>query len=106
MLDSLSIGHSDLLSSCPISSVICSISIPMMSLGTPTHTPTSARYLNSITPSSKRFSRKRRQNKCRLVDLFAVVLAQLFFLLLAPCPNRLLDITLAVLAAYHKANLA
>jgi hypothetical protein len=40
------------------------------------------------------------------MDLFAVVLAQLFFLLWAPCPNWLLDITRGVLAAHHKANLA
>jgi len=40
------------------------------------------------------------------MDLFAVVLAQLFFLLLAPRPNWFFDITRWVLAADHKANLA
>ena len=40
------------------------------------------------------------------MDLFAIVLAQLFFLLRTPCPNWLLDITFGVFAADHKANLA
>lgn len=79
---------------------------PIISLRTPIYTPIFARILHSIIPSSKRFSCKRWQNKCRLVNLFAIVLAQLFFLLLAPCPNRLFDITRGVLATDHKANLA
>jgi hypothetical protein len=39
------------------------------------------------------------------MDLLAVVLAKLLFLLLAPAPDRLFNITTSVLGTHHKADL-
>jgi hypothetical protein len=47
-----------------------------------------------------------RQNKCSLVDLLAVVLAQLFLLRNGPASERLLQVAIGVLAANHEANLS
>lgn len=46
------------------------------------------------------------QDECRLVDLFAVVSAQLFLLLGGPRSQGLLEVAIGVLAAHHEANLA
>lgn len=47
-----------------------------------------------------------RQNEGSLVDLLAVVLAELLLLLRRPAAKRLLDVALGVLGADHEANLA
>jgi len=94
-----SMAHSDSLTTSPISSVMYSISIPM------TISRNANLYACSIIPLSEGLSRKRRQHKRRLMDLLAIVFAQLFLFLCAPRPNRLPDITVGVLAADHEANL-
>lgn len=45
------------------------------------------------------------QDERRLVDLLAVVLAELVLLLRCPAAERLLEVALAVLGADHEANL-
>ena len=59
-----------------------------------------------LSASPKRLAGKCGQNECRLVDVLAVVLAQLLLFLGGPGAKRLLDVAVAVLAADHEANLA
>ena len=47
-----------------------------------------------------------RQNESRLMDLLAVVPAQLLLLFSGPAAERLLEVAVGVLAADHEANLA
>lgn len=54
----------------------------------------------------KRAPGKVRQDESSLVNLGAVVSAELVLLLLGPLPERLADVTLAVLAADEETNLA
>jgi hypothetical protein len=55
--------------------------------------------------SLESFASKDRQNERGLVDLLAVVPAQLLLLLSRPGAERLLEVAVGVLAADHEANL-
>lgn len=56
--------------------------------------------------SSESLAGKGRQDKGSLVDLLAVVSAQLLLLLGGPAAQRLLEVAVGVLAADHEADLA
>lgn len=56
--------------------------------------------------SPQSLASERGQHERCLVNLFAVVSAQLLFLLLRPGSHWLLDIALSVLAANHEADLS
>jgi len=68
---------------------------------TPTTKPSIQQY---ELPQS--LTSKRGQYECRLVDLLAVVFAQLLLLFLRPCSKRFLHVSVGILAADHKADLA
>ena len=54
----------------------------------------------------QRFPRKHRQHEAGLVDLLAVVPAELLLFLQVPASQRLFHIPWGVFAAHHEANLA
>ena len=59
-----------------------------------------------ILDRGKGFAGESGQNERCLVDLLAVILAQLVLLLGCPAAKRLLEVALAVLGADHEADLA
>jgi hypothetical protein len=59
-----------------------------------------------LNRSSESLASEDRQNERGLVDLLAVVPAQLLLLFSRPAAERLLEVAVGILAADHEANLA
>jgi len=59
-----------------------------------------------VAPSSQSLASEVGEDKCRLMNLLSVILAQLVLLLFGPAAEWLLDIGVGVLAADHEADLA
>jgi hypothetical protein len=59
-----------------------------------------------MSPLLQRSPRKSRQHKARSMNIRIVISAQLLFFLSGEATNRLLHITVGILAADHEADLA